>query len=108
MADKGSEKAKTEVGSTAEGLESSSERGLIRFREGVVVSNKMMRTVVVQVTSQMKHKKYGKYIKRHRKFFAHDESNQCQIGDRVKISETRPMSKNKRWRVQEVIARASA
>ena len=85
---------------------SNPERGLMKTREGVVVSNKMKKTVVVEIRRQVKHAKYGKYIKRSSKCFAHDEENQCQVGDRVRIVESRPLSRNKHWRVQEIVARA--
>ncbi len=78
-------------------------RGIRKTRVGVVVSNKMDKTVVVLVERLVKEPLYKKYIKRSKKFHAHDEENQCQIGDRVKIMETRPLSKTKRWRVVEII-----
>ncbi|MCC6221089.1 MAG: 30S ribosomal protein S17 [Deltaproteobacteria bacterium] len=81
-------------------------RGLSKAREGSVVSNKMDKTVVVAITAKVKHPVYGKYVKRTRKYFAHDVDNACQIGDRVRITETRPLSKNKRWRVQEILEKA--
>jgi len=73
---------------------------------GVVVSNKMDKTVTVLVSQRIKHPVYGKYINRSRKFMAHDEANACRIGDTISIVETRPMSRNKRWRVSEVIDHA--
>lgn len=73
---------------------------------GTVVSDKMDKTVVVQVEDLVKHPLYGKYVKRRKKFMAHDEENACKIGDRVLIEETRPLSKRKRWRVKEIIERA--
>uniref|UniRef100_A0A832LVZ7 Small ribosomal subunit protein uS17 n=1 Tax=Caldimicrobium thiodismutans TaxID=1653476 RepID=A0A832LVZ7_9BACT len=73
---------------------------------GTVVSDKMDKTVVVQVEELVKHPLYGKYIKRRKKFMAHDEENACKIGDRVLIEETRPLSKRKRWRVKEILERA--
>lgn len=82
------------------------ERGLRKWREGVVVSNKMTKTVIVAVVRQVKHEAYGKYIRKTSTHFAHDEKNECQIGDRVRIVETRPMSKNKRWKVEAVLAKA--
>jgi small subunit ribosomal protein S17 len=81
-------------------------RGLQKSREGVVVSNKMTKTVIVAVVRQVKHEAYGKYIRKTSKHFAHDEKNECQIGDRVRIVETRPMSKMKRWKVESVLAKA--
>ena len=81
-------------------------RGNPKLREGKVVSNKMDKTCVVAITRMTKHPVYGKYIKRTVKYFAHDEKNQCKIGDIVRIVETRPLSKNKRWRVQAVVTKA--
>jgi small subunit ribosomal protein S17 len=81
-------------------------RGQRKVRVGTVVSNKMDKTIVVAVESRVKHKLYGKIIKRTVKFKAHDENNECQIGDKVKIMETRPLSKQKRWRLVEIIERA--
>jgi small subunit ribosomal protein S17 len=74
---------------------------------GVVVSNKMMKTVVVAVEDLVKHGMYQKYIKRTSKFLAHNEQNGINVGDRVVIEETRPMSKRKRWNVREVLGKAS-
>ena len=74
---------------------------------GVVVSNKMEKTVVVAVENRVLHPRYQKYIKRTNKFLAHCEANDCNIGDKVLIEETRPLSKRKRWNVKEVIARVS-
>ena len=82
------------------------ERGQPKFRVGVVTSDKMDKTVVVSATSMMQHPTYGKFIKRSRKYYAHDETNQCGVGDKVRIIESRPLSKLKRWRVQEVIEKA--
>ena len=73
---------------------------------GVVVSNKMDKTVTVLVSQRIKHPVYRKYINRSRKFMAHDEANACRIGDTISIVETRPMSRNKRWRVSEIIDHA--
>ncbi len=73
---------------------------------GYVVSNKMQKTIVVEVTRQKSHPLYGRVIKRSRKFYAHDEQGQAQIGDVVRITETRPLSKLKRWQLQEVMRRA--
>ena len=82
------------------------QRGLLRVKEGIVVGNKMNKTVVVAVTRLVKHASYGKYIRRTKKYMAHDESNSCKVGDTVKISACRPLSKMKHWRVQEVVSRA--
>jgi small subunit ribosomal protein S17 len=81
-------------------------RGRRKVRIGTVVSDKMDKTIVVAVESRVKHKLYGKIIKRTRKFKAHDENNECRIGDRVRIMETRPLSKEKRWRLVEIIQKA--
>ncbi len=81
-------------------------RGIRKTRVGVVVSDKMDKSVVVLVERLVKHPLYKKYIKRSKKFHAHDERNECRVGDRVKIIETRPLSKTKRWRVVEIIEKA--
>jgi len=77
-----------------------------KVRVGVVVSNKMDKTVVVRVTREFRHPVYGKRVKLSKKYMAHDENNQCQVGDVVRIMETRPLSKRKRWRVVEIIEKA--
>jgi small subunit ribosomal protein S17 len=82
------------------------ERNLRKERTGLVRSNKMDKTIVVAVERKVKHPKYGKFVKKTTTFFAHDDKNVCGIGDTVRISETRPMSKNKRWRMVEIIERA--
>lgn len=82
------------------------ERSLRKERVGVVTSNKMDKSIVVSVERKMKHPKYGKFVKRTKKFVAHDEKNECNIGDKVKIMETRPLSKTKCWRMIEIIERA--
>lgn len=82
------------------------ERGNRKSRIGVVVSNKMTKTVVVKVERRVADKKYGKIVTKAEKYKAHDENQACQIGDRVRIVETRPTSKDKRWRVAETIAKA--
>lgn len=78
-----------------------------RTQNGKVVSNKMEKSIVVLVERQVKHPLYGKYIKRSTKIHAHDESNQCNIGDTVRIEETRPLSKTKSWALVDVVERAS-
>ena len=83
-----------------------SERNLRKTRTGVVVSDKMDKTIVVSIKDKVKHPLYGKIVNRTLKVKAHDETNQCGIGDRVMIMETRPMSKDKRWRVCEIIEKA--
>ncbi|WP_258103852.1 30S ribosomal protein S17 [Marinoscillum sp. MHG1-6] len=82
------------------------ERNLRKERIGQVVSNKMQKTITVAVNRKEKHPIYGKFIRKTTKFTAHDEANDCNIGDTVRIMETRPLSKNKRWRLVEVIERA--
>lgn len=82
------------------------ERNLRKTRVGKVVSNKMDKTVVVAVVDNVKHPLYGKIVKRTYKLKAHDENNECNIGDRVKVMETRPLSKDKRWRLVEIIEKA--
>ena len=82
------------------------ERNLRKVMTGTVVSNKMDKTIVVSVKTSVKHKLYGKIVKRTYKLKAHDENNECQIGDKVKVMETRPLSKDKRWRVVEVVEKA--
>jgi small subunit ribosomal protein S17 len=83
------------------------ERNLRKTRVGVVTSDKMDKTVVVSVETLVEHPLYKKRIKRTKKFKAHDEQNQCKIGDKVRIMETRPLSKDKRWRVIEIIETAT-
>jgi small subunit ribosomal protein S17 len=82
------------------------ERNLRKERTGLVRSNKMDKTIIVAVERKVKHPKYGKFVKKTTTFFAHDDKNDCGIGDTVRISETRPVSKNKRWRMVEIIERA--
>ncbi|MBM7583029.1 small subunit ribosomal protein S17 [Caldicoprobacter guelmensis] len=81
-------------------------RGKRKVRIGVVVSDKMDKTVVVAVERKVRHELYGKVIKRTKKFKAHDENNECRVGDKVMIMETRPLSKEKRWRVVEILERS--
>ncbi|MBN1651343.1 MAG: 30S ribosomal protein S17 [Bacteroidales bacterium] len=82
------------------------ERNLRKERTGLVVSNKMEKSITVVVERKEKHPIYGKFVKRTKKFIAHDDNNDCNIGDTVKIAETRPLSKNKRWRLVEILERA--
>lgn len=84
----------------------SAERNLRKIRTGVVRSNKMDKTITVTVERRVKHPIYGKFVKKTTSFHAHDEKNECTIGDIVKIMETRPLSKTKRWRLVEVIEKA--
>jgi small subunit ribosomal protein S17 len=86
--------------------ETDESRNRRKTREGLVVSDKMDKTVVVSVEDRVKHALYGKVLRRTRKLKAHDEQNQCGIGDRVLIMETRPLSANKRWRIVEVLEKA--
>ncbi len=81
-------------------------RNLRKERIGVVVSNKMQKTITVRVERREKHAKYGKFVKKTTRFAAHDDKNDCNIGDTVRIAETRPLSKNKCWRLVEIIERA--
>lgn len=86
--------------------ETENERNSRKVRMGTVVSDKMDKTVVVEVARQFPHRLYGKIIKRTKKFKAHDEKNSCGVGDVVRIMETRPFSKQKRWRVVEILEKA--
>ena len=80
--------------------------GMKRQQVGTVVSDKMDKTVTVQVERLVKHRLYGKYVRRRNKFSAHDETNQCQVGDEVLMTESRPLSKNKRWRIAKIVKKA--
>src|SRR5215469_4737749 len=82
------------------------ERNLRKTRIGVVSSNKMNKTITVAVERKVKHPIYGKFVKKSTKFHAHDEKNECTVGDIVKIMESRPLSKTKRWRLVEVVEKA--
>ena len=97
--------AASEASSVGSAVEEKS-RGLRKKREGLVISNKMDKTVVVAVVSQVKHPGYGKYVRRTSRYYAHDEASICGVGDRVRIVETRPLSKLKRWRVESVLTKA--
>ena len=77
-----------------------------KVREGVVVSNKMDKTIVISIVERVRHPKYAKFAQRTKKLYAHDEANDAQVGDRVRVMETRPLSKQKRWRLIEVLERA--
>jgi small subunit ribosomal protein S17 len=79
------------------------DRKLRKEKVGLVVSNKMTKSIVVSVERKVKHPKYGKFVKKTSKFMAHDENNECKIGDKVLIAETRPLSKDKCWRLVEII-----
>jgi small subunit ribosomal protein S17 len=82
------------------------ERNLRKTRSGVVTSTKMAKTITVAVERKVKHPIYGKFVKKTTKFHAHDEKDECTVGDVVKIMETRPLSKTKRWRLVEVVEKA--
>jgi small subunit ribosomal protein S17 len=82
------------------------DRNLRKTRVGLVTSDKMDKTIVVSVTDNVKHPLYGKIVKRTYKLKAHDAENQCKVGDRVKVMETRPLSKDKRWRLVEIVEKA--
>jgi small subunit ribosomal protein S17 len=86
--------------------ESTTERNARKVREGIVTSNKMDRTAVVTVIERVRHPKYSKTVQRDKKLYVHDETNDLNVGDRVRVMETRPLSKTKRWRVVEVLERA--
>ena len=82
------------------------ERQLRKTRTGLVVSNKMEKSIVVSVERKVKHPKYGKFVKKTTRFVAHDENNDCHVGDTVRIMETRPLSKSKNWKMVEIVERA--
>jgi small subunit ribosomal protein S17 len=86
--------------------ETTTERNRRKVREGIVVSTKMDKTAVVSVVDRVQHPRYGKTLQRTTKLYAHDESNEVRDGDRVRVAETRPLSKQKRWRIVEVLERA--
>ena len=96
-----SENIETKPGETP-----ATERNARKVREGIVVSDKMDKTVVVTVEDRVKHKLYGKVMRQTLRLKAHDETNDCGIGDRVRVMETRPLSATKRWRVVEILERA--
>ncbi len=86
--------------------DNTAERNARKVREGLVVSNKMNQTAVISVVERVRHAKYDKFVLRTKKLYAHDEANDAQVGDRVRVMETRPMSKLKRWRIVEILERA--
>ncbi len=108
MAEMTNPESTTGGGGAGEGRGSSAarERGTRKTRVGVVVSDKMEKTVVVAIDRRVPHPTYGKMVTRTKKFQAHDEENSAKVGDRVRIVETRPLSKHKRWRVVEIVERA--
>ena len=87
-------------------MEQTTTRSNRKEKTGVVISNKMTKSIVVSVERKVKHPKYGKFVKKTSTFMAHDEKNVCNVGDTVRIMETRPLSKNKCWRLVEIIERA--
>jgi small subunit ribosomal protein S17 len=96
-----------EVTETGTGAESTAERRPRRkVREGVVVSNKMDKTAVVAVVERVRHPKYNKFVLQTKRLYAHDETNDVNVGDKVRVMETRPLSKQKRWRITDVLERA--
>jgi small subunit ribosomal protein S17 len=95
-----------ETTETTAATEDNETRGYRKTREGLVVSDKMNKTVVVAVEDRVKHPKYGKVLRRTKKYKAHDEQNACGVGDRVLLMETRPLSATKRWRVAEILEKA--
>jgi small subunit ribosomal protein S17 len=98
--------AETAADQGAQAGQATPSRGYRKTREGYVVSDKMDKTVVVAVEDRVKHPKYGKVMRRTKKYKAHDEKNACGVGDRVLLIETRPLSATKRWRVAEILEKA--
>ena len=96
----------SETNPIADDAAETSGRGARKVREGMVISNKMEKTAVVAVIERIRHPKYGKFMLRTKKLYVHDEANDANIGDRVRVMETRPLSKSKRWRVVEILERA--
>jgi small subunit ribosomal protein S17 len=90
----------------AEATETTTERNARKVREGLVTSNSMDKTAIVTVTERVRHKKYSKTLQRNTKLYVHDETNDLNVGDKVRVAETRPLSKLKRWRIVEVLERA--
>ena len=86
--------------------EAASTRGKAKFREGIVVSDKTEKTVIVAVVQRYKHPQYGKYVSKTNRYAVHDERDEAREGDTVRIAETRPISKTKRWKLSEILARA--
>ena len=87
-------------------IENVAERAARKVRDGVVSSTKMDKTIVVTITDRVRHARYNKFIVRHKRLYAHDETNDARVGDKVRVMETRPLSKNKRWRPIEIVERA--
>ena len=88
------------------GQDAKQSRGLAKYQEGIVVSDKMDKSAIVKVTTHKMHPKYKKFVLSSQKYVAHDENNQCSVGDEVKIVECRPLSKTKRWRMKEITKKA--
>ena len=101
-----SEPAATEPATADEPAVDDVSRPARKVREGLVVSDKMDKTAVVEVVDRVRHAKYNKFVLRTKKLYAHDETNDVNVGDKVRVMETRPLSKSKRWRVTEVLERA--
>jgi small subunit ribosomal protein S17 len=95
------------VTETAGGQAASAGQGKRQEKVGVVTSNKMQKTVVITVERQVTHRLYKRVVRRSKNFLAHDEKNECRVGDTVRIQETRPLSSRKRWRVVEIVAKAT-
>jgi small subunit ribosomal protein S17 len=97
-----------EITETTEAADAATEEGRAarKVREGVVVSNKMDKTAIVAVIERVRHPKYNKFVLQTKRLYAHDEANDVNVGDKVRVMETRPLSKSKRWRVTEVLERA--
>ncbi len=86
--------------------ETAEERAARKVREGIVVSEKMDKTIVVAIVERVRHPKYAKFVQRTKRLYVHDEANDAKLGDRVRVTETRPLSKLKRWRIVEILERA--
>jgi small subunit ribosomal protein S17 len=99
------ENVQTETADSA-AAEQTAPRAARKTREGLVVSDKMDKTAVVAVVDRVRHAKYNKFVLRTKRIYAHDETNDVHVGDRVRVMETRPLSKNKRWRITDVLERA--
>jgi small subunit ribosomal protein S17 len=94
------------LNTAADAVHTTEDRAARKVREGVVVSTKMDKTLVVAVVERVRHAKYNKFVMRTKKLYAHDETNDAKIGDKVRVMETRPLSKLKRWRLVEIMERA--
>lgn len=106
MAETKKKAVKAKGAQEAEASTGGATRGLRKTQEGIIVSSKMNKTIVVAVVRQVRHSAYGKFVRRTKKFYAHDEANQGGVGDRVRIVETRPISKLKRWKLESVLRKA--